>query len=109
MNKIKEWWNTTSKDNDAAKSLFDQTIDGYNFVYSSGHQANVFANKNGKELQIFSFSDPDTPQDFYEKLKNQLNRITGGKKHKTRRNIKSKKSRKGKSLKNRRKSTRSRR
>jgi hypothetical protein len=111
-NRVKEWWNTTAKDDTVIQDIIKGkiVINEYTLFPSSGHIAAVSARKDGEEtIQLFNCGDVNTYEEFKDCLKEQLNSTTVGGKRKTRRNRKSKKSRKGKSIKNRRKSNRRRR
>ena len=64
---IKNWWNNSSKDNDAIDRLLNRntTINGYIFSLTSGHRAYINAKNNtGVELSIIDCGTPDTPSEL---------------------------------------------
>ena len=82
LNSVKDWWNNTSKTYDDIDLLINNktTIDGYTFHVASGHQANIFAKKNGESIHIISAGQPESREDFNDEVMRQLNRKNGGKK-----------------------------
>lgn len=82
LNSVKDWWNNTSKTYDDIDLLINNktTIDGYTFHVASGHQANIFAKKNGESIHIISAGQPESQKDFNDEVIRQLNRKNGGKK-----------------------------
>ena len=110
-NRVKAWWNTTAKDDTVIEEIIARNIiiDGYTLFTSSGHIAAMSARKDDVIIELINCGDVNTPEEFKDCIKKQLNSPLVGGKRKTRRNRKSKKSRKGKSIKNRRKSNRRRR
>lgn len=84
LNKVKDWWNDTKKTHDDIDTFLNNktTIDGYTFHVSSGHQANIFAKKNGESIHIMGAGQPATREEFNAEVMRQLNRKNGGNKKK---------------------------
>jgi len=103
LENVKKWWNGTDKSQNEITNINrgNVIIDGYKLFISSGHRAFLGATKENKTVALLDCGAPDTPSEFLECIRNNLQTKGGKRKSRSNRKRKSKKSRK-----NRRKSYR---
>ena len=96
LDNVKKWWKETDKSQNVITNINrgNVIIDGYKLFISSGHRAFLGATKENKTVTLLDCGAPDTPSEFLECIRNNLETKGGERKTRSNRKRKSKKSRK---------------